>query len=120
MKTQFHISGLNVSTGLRHWLEQSLEQLQGLISITAAAVVLEHEREAAPTFRAFVHLAVPGPDIHASAQGHTLEAVWLKVTAALRTQVEQREIRRKARVRCKRQMPLTASRWSGSVVRARA
>lgn len=93
MKIQFHIRGLNLNSGSRHWLEQSLGKLQSLISITAAAVVVEYEREAAPAFRAYVSLAVPGPDIHAEARDHTLEAVWLKITTALRKQIEQRKSR---------------------------
>src|SRR6186997_477352 len=93
LKTQFHIRGLNVNAGLRRWLEQSLERLESLISITAAAVVLEHQRDDAPAFRAFVSLAVPGPDIHAEACDHTLVAAWLKVLTALRRQIELRKAR---------------------------
>ena len=120
MNIQFHIRGLNVTAELRRWLAQPLERLLGLIRVSTAAVVLEHERETTPAFRAVVYLAVPGPDIHAEAREHTLEAVWLKVTAALRRQLEQREGRRRARVRNKRQTPLAARRWGGSVVGARA
>jgi putative sigma-54 modulation protein len=99
MKTQFHIRGLNVTAGLRRWLEQSLERLESIISITDAAAVVEYRRDDAPAFRAFASLAVPGPDIHAEARDHTLEAAWLKVTAALRKQIEQRKARRDARVK---------------------
>jgi ribosome-associated translation inhibitor RaiA len=119
MKIQFHIHGLNMSASSRRWLEQALEQLRRRIPVKTAAVVLVHQREATPAFHAFVHLAVPGPDIHADVREHTLEAVWLKVTAALRRQVEQRESRRRARVKSKRQMPLTTSRWGGGMAGAR-
>jgi ribosome-associated translation inhibitor RaiA len=91
-----------------------------LIAVSTAAVVIERQRERAPAFRAFVHLAVPGPDIHAEAREYTLEAVWLKVIAALRKQVEQRECRRKARLRSKRQMLLSTSRRGASAAGARA
>lgn len=99
MKTQFHIRGLNVSAEIRRRLEQPLEKLQELIGISVAAVVLEHRSEEAPAFRTFVSLAVPGPDIHAEARDHTLDAAWLKVTGALRKQIEQRKARQGARLR---------------------
>lgn len=93
MRIQFHIRGLNDNASLRHWLGRPLEHLQELTSVTTAAVVLEYERDRAPAFRAFVLLAVPGPDIHAEARDHTLEAAWLKVTTALRQQIERRTAR---------------------------
>jgi putative sigma-54 modulation protein len=111
MKMQLQIRGVKASAELQRWLEEPLERLRGLIPVSAAAVVVEREREAAPAFHAFVHLAVPGPDIHAEAREHTLEAVWLKVVAALRRQVEGRTSRRQARVKSKRQMPPARSRW---------
>ena len=91
MKTQFHMRGLSVSADARDRLEESLEQLQSRISITAVAVAMEHCSDDAPAFRTFVSLAMPGPDIHAETRDYTLEAAWLKVTAALRKQIEQRK-----------------------------
>ena len=82
-------------------------------------MVLEHQREAAPGFSAHVHLAVPGPDIHAAASDHTLEAVWLKVTRNLTKQIERRNARQQLRRKSHRQHPLTASRWSGALLAAR-
>ena len=119
MKIQFHYRGLNVNARLRHWLEQPLEQFESLIAVTAAAVVLEHRQDDAPAFRAFALLAVPGPDIHAEARDHTLEATWLKVTSALRRQIERRKTRQQLRHRRNRQHPLTPSRWSGALVGGR-
>jgi len=110
MKIQFHILGLNLNANLRRWLEQPLERLQSLIPVTVAAVVLEHRQDDAPSFRAFVSLAVPGPDIHAEARDHTLEAVWLKVTTALRQQIERRKTGQQLRHKGHRRYPLTASR----------
>ena len=112
MKIQFHIRGLNVSARVRNDLREPLERLQSLISITNAAVVLEHRWDNAPAFRAFVLLAVPGPDIHAEVRAHTLEAVWLKVTASLRMQIEQRKARQLARVKSKRERPIFTAPWS--------
>jgi ribosome-associated translation inhibitor RaiA len=112
MKTQFHVRGLNVSVDLRRWLEQPLERLQSLIPVSAAAVVLEHRRDDAPPFRAFALLAVPGPDIHAEARDHTLEATWLKVTTGLRKQIEQRKSKQIARIKSNRHQPISMARWS--------
>ena len=119
MKIQFRIRGLNASASLRAWLEQQLERLHSLIPVTTAEVVLERARDNAPAFRAHVHLAVPGPDIHAAARDHTLEAVWLKVAKNLRQQIERRKTRQQLRLKSHRQHPLTASRWSGAPVGAR-
>ena len=116
MKIQFHILGLNLNASLRRWLEQPLERLQSLIPVTVAAVVLEHRRDDAPAFRAFVSLAVPGPDIHAEARDHTLEAAWLKVSTALRQQIERRKAGRQLRHKAHCQHPLTSGRWSGAPV----
>ena len=119
MKIQFRIRGLNANANLRAWLEQQLERLHGLIPVSAAEVVLEQQRDRAPAFRAFVHLAVPGPDIHAAATDHTLEAAWLKVVKNLRQQIERRKSRQQLRHKSHRQHPLTASRWSGALLAAR-
>ena len=120
MKIQFHIRGLNLNVSLRHWLQESLERLESLNSVTAAAVVLEHRLDDAPAFRAYVSLAVPGPDIHAEARDHTLEAAWRKVITALRKQIEQRKARQQLWRKGSRRRPLTGSRWSFAPVAGRA
>jgi len=112
MKIQFHIRGLNITAGARNDLRQSVEQLQALIPITNAAVVLEHTWDSAPAFRAFVLVAVPGPDIHAEAREHTLQAAWLKVTASLRKQIELRKAKQLARIKSMRQKPIFTAPWS--------
>jgi ribosome-associated translation inhibitor RaiA len=112
MKIQFHIRGLNITARNRSSLRGSLERLQSLIPITAAAVVLEHRWGSAPAFRAFVLLAVSGPDIHAEAHDHTLEAAWLKVNAALRKQIEQRKAKQLARIKSMRQQTIFTTPWS--------
>jgi len=120
MKTQFHIRGINDNSDLRRRLLQPVERLQNLISISAIAVVLEHRRDEAPPFRAFVSLAVPGPDIHAEAYDHTADAAWLKVATALRQQIAGRKGGQQLPRTGRRQHPLTASRWSGALVAGRA
>jgi ribosomal subunit interface protein len=120
MKIQFRIHGLNVNADLRGWLERQLERLHQLIPVSTADVVLERGRDSAPAFRAQVHLAVPGPDIHADACDHTLEAAWLKVAKKLRQQIERRKMQQHFRHKGHRQHSLTGSRWSGAAVAARA
>jgi ribosome-associated translation inhibitor RaiA len=118
MKIQFHISGINIADRTRNSLKESVERLQRLIPISAAAVVLEHSRDSAPAFRAFVLLAVPGPDIHAEARDHTLGATWLKVNAAVRKQIEQRKAKQLARIKSVRQQRIfTAPCSRGGVAR---
>lgn len=99
MKIQFHLWGIQPSEPVRHSLQQPLEQLQKLIAISTAAVVLEQRRETTPGIRAFVSLAVPGPDIHAEAWDHTVKAAWLKVIADLRYQIELRKCRPDVRLK---------------------
>lgn len=106
MKIRFRIRDLHASAFFRARLEKQLERLPSLIKVTTADVVLERQRENAPAFRTSVYLAVPGPDIHAVARDHTLEAVWLKVTRDLQKQIERGKTRHKGR----RQHRLTASR----------
>ena len=99
MKIQFQLRGLNDNAELRRWLRQSLEKLEKFIPISDAAVVVERERNGAPAFRSFTLLAVPGPDIHSEARDHTLEAVWLKIIASLRKQIERRKVRQDTRMK---------------------
>ena len=119
MKIHFRIRGLNANAGLRAWLEQQLERLHRLIPVSTADVVLEKQHDQAPAFRAHVHLAVPGPDIHAAASDHTFQAAWLKVIKNLTKQIERRKSRQQLRHKSHRQHPLTASRWSGALLAAR-
>jgi len=111
MKIQFHVRGVRENARLRHRLQQPLERLATRISIGAAAVVVERQSSVAPSFRAYALLAVPGPDIHAEARDHTLEAVWLKVTAALSKQVEERKSRQKMRLKTNGHVRARARRY---------
>jgi hypothetical protein len=99
MKIQFYIHGFKDNPDVRHWLQQPLERLASQVTVHAAVVVVQHDLTSAPPFRASALLAVPGPDIHADAQDHTFEAVWLKVTASLRKQIGRRKARQVSRVK---------------------
>jgi ribosome-associated translation inhibitor RaiA len=111
MKIQFHIRSVNITATARNSLRESLERLQRLIPISAAAVVLEHRWDSAPAFRAFVLLVVPGPNIHAEARDHTLGVAWLRVRAALRKQIEQRKAKQLARSKSTRQQLMFTAPW---------
>ena len=114
MKIQFRIRGLNAHATWQDLVMEQLHRLKSLTNIEFAEVILEKQRNSASAVRAHVHLAVPGPDIHAEARDHTLEAAWLKVTTALRQQIERRKSCQQLRHNGHRQHPLTAGRWSGA------
>src|SRR5262245_43095944 len=116
MKIQFYIHGFKDNPAVRHWLQAPLERLAAQVTVHAAVVVVEHESINAPPFRASALLAVPGPDLHADARDHTLEAVWLKVTASLRKQIEQRKARQSSRVKSNGHVRAHALRQTGSPV----
>lgn len=99
MNIQFYFRGLRVNAGLRQRLQPSLEWLERLLPVAAAVARVEYERDQAPAFRASALLAVPGPDLHAEARDHTLDAAWLKVTASLREQIKRRKSRQEARLK---------------------
>ena len=80
-----------------------MNSLDRLIPISSAQVVLEHQRNTAPAFCASVDLAVPGPDIHAAARDHTLEAAVLKVARRLEEQIEARKNRQQLRLKSRQQ-----------------
>jgi putative sigma-54 modulation protein len=95
MNVQFHFFGINASQRAKEMVLPRLEQLD--ISISSAVVVLDRRRNGGPPFMARVHLAVPGPDIHAEARDHTLHAAWRKVCKDLEKQIEQRKARQVTR-----------------------
>lgn len=80
-------------------MDQHLEYLDRLIPIGTAKVTLEHRWNASPAFSASVDLAVPGPDIHAAARDHTLEAAMLKVARRLEENFESRVNSRQQRLK---------------------
>jgi ribosome-associated translation inhibitor RaiA len=79
--------------------ERGLSKLAALARIEKAQVVLERRRASSPPFVARLHLAVPGPDLHASAQGFTPESALEKalqaVAQAMRGRKSKIELRQK-------------------------
>ena len=140
MKTTLRYLSLNARATWHRQVEEQLKHLQGLTAITAAEVVLEHQREARPAFRVQVRLEVPGPGmhpkatrhtrqaallihgpaLHAEARDNTLEAALLKATQDLAHQVQARQLRRVERGKSKLQLSAISGRWTHAQAAQRA
>jgi len=132
MKTTLRYLSLNAQATWHRQVEEQLKHLHSLTPITAAEVVLEHQREAKPAFRVQVRLEVPGPglhtkatrhtrraallihgpDLHAEASDNTLEAALLKATRDLEHQVHARQLRRLERGKSQLQLSAISGRWT--------
>lgn len=112
MKIQYQLRGLNTRAVSDRPMDPHLARLDRLIPISSAQVVLEHQRNTAPAFCASVDLAVPGPDIHAAARDHTLEAAVLKVARRLEDQIESRKNHQQLRLKRRENSRAVASQWS--------
>jgi ribosomal subunit interface protein len=97
MKILLRYCGLDARAVWRGLVESQIKKLQGLAAIACAHVTLERQRESAPAFRVQAQLEVPGPDFHAEARDHTLQAALLKVARELERQIRSRKSRRAER-----------------------
>ena len=140
MKTTLRYLSLNAQATWHRQVEEKLKHLHSLTTITAAEVVLEHQREAKPAFRVQVRLEVPGPGLHAKATRHTrdaarlvhgpalhaeardntLEAALLKATQDLEHQIQARQLRHRERGKSKLQLSAISGRWSHTQAGPRA
>lgn len=120
MKTTFRYLGLNAQAAWNRLVDEHLNRLQTLTTMTAARVVLERHRETAPTFRVRMHLEIPGPDLHAEAADFTLRAALLKVAKALERQIHSRQSKRVERRKSRLQVSTLSSRCSGAFAGQRA
>ena len=140
MKTTLRYLSLNARATWHRQVEEQLQHLHRLTAITAAEVVLEHQRAAKPAFRVQVRLEVPGPGSHAKATRHTrqaaplihgpalhaeardntLEAALLKATQDLEHQVQARQLRRQERGRSQLQLSAVSGRWTHAQAGRRA
>jgi ribosome-associated translation inhibitor RaiA len=134
MKTTCRYLNLNAQAAWHRQVEEQLKHLHSLTAITAAEVILEHQRETKPAFRVHVRLEVPGPGVHAKAIRHTrqgallihgpalhaeardntLAAALLKATRNLEHQVQARQLRRLERGKSKLQLSAVSSRWTNA------
>ena len=140
MKTTLRYLSLRAQATWHRQVEDQLKHLHRLTAITAAEVVLEHQRETKPAFRVQVQLEVPGPGLHAKATRHTrqaallihgpalhaeardntLEAALLKATRDLEHQVQARHLRRLERGKSKLQLSAVSGRWTHTQTGKRA
>src|SRR5512137_19865 len=97
MKLLLRYCGLNARTAWRELVATQLRRLEGLAAIASAQVTLEWRREVKPAFRVLTLLEVPGPDVHAEARDHTLQAALLKVVKDLERQIRSRKNRQTGR-----------------------
>lgn len=112
MKINVQFRGMQNRGGLDSLVEENLRALRLLIPISSAQVVLERQRGAVPTFCVFAHLAVSGPDIHATARDHTLLAAWHKVAGNLKKQFLRRVTQQQLRLKGRGQCRTVASQWN--------
>ena len=113
MKLLLRYCGLNARAVWRGLVESQIEKLQGLAAIACAHVTLERQRECAPAFRVRAHLEVPGPDFHAEARDHTLQAALLKVARNLERQIQSRKGRRADRRKTNLELGLVPAMRAG-------
>jgi ribosomal subunit interface protein len=97
MKIQLRYWGLNAKALWESLVEAQLKRIQHLAAIASAKVSLEWQPEAAPAYRVHAHLEVPGPDFHAEARDHTLQAALQKVIKDLERQIRSRTTRHASR-----------------------
>jgi len=97
MKIIMRYCGLNARALWQSLVENQLQRLQALAKIASARVTLEWQHEVTPSYRVHAHLEVPGPDFHAEARDHTLNAALNKVIKNLERQIRSRSGRRMAR-----------------------
>ena len=140
MKTTLRYRSLKAQATWHRQVEEQLQHLHGLTPITAAEVVLEHQREGKPAFRVQVRLEVPGPGLHAKAtrhtrqaallihgpalhaeaRGNTLEAALLKATRDLERQVQAGKLRRLERDKSQLQLSAISGRWTHAQIGRKA
>jgi ribosome-associated translation inhibitor RaiA len=101
-------------------VETQLSRLQTLAAIASARVTLERPYEAKPAFRVLALLEVPGPDFHAEASDHTLQAALLKVARNLESQIRSRKRRRVDKWKTNMELGLLPGRSPSGLAGARA
>jgi ribosome-associated translation inhibitor RaiA len=101
MKLIISYRGLKTRPVWQALVETQFKRLEDLGAIASTTVTLE--------------LEVPGPDFHAEARDHTLEAAVLKVVKDLERQIRSRNSRRSERWKTNLQLGMTPSRSSSGV-----
>ena len=113
-------SGLAKRAAWQELVEKQLRRLQNLAAIATARVTLEWQRGVKPAFRVLTLLEVPGPDFHAEASDHTVQAALIKVVNNLERQIRSRHNRRADKRKTNLQLGLSPGRSSSGLVGSRA
>ncbi len=93
---QIHVSPrhLKLTAAIHGYVAEKVEHLEHLAGeIVGAHVVLMHDETATKAYGVKVHLAVPGPDIHAEDKENDLYAAIDKVVDKLARQLRKRKTR---------------------------
>lgn len=103
---QLHLSPRQVrlTAAIHRHVAEKIEHLEEYAAdILAAHVVLVHDATAKPTdaYTVKVHLAIPGPDIHAEASAAEIYAALDVVVDKLARQLRKRKTKRTDKVRSK-------------------
>ncbi len=112
MKLLLLYRGLKARPAWQALVEAQFKRLQNLAAVVSAKVTLEWQRGIKPAFRVLALLEVPGPDFHAEARDHTLQAAVLKAVKDLERQIRSRKARRADRWKTNLQLGMTPSRSS--------
>jgi hypothetical protein len=112
LKISLQLRGINNFDVPDYLINQNLHSLHLIIPISSAQVLLEHQPATAPSFRVVAHLAVAGPDFHASARDHTLLAAWRKVAKRLKQQYQGRITQRQLRLKGGGGCRTVTSQWN--------
>jgi len=120
MKIIMRYHGLNAHAVWQGLVETQLRRLQTLAKIASARVTLERQHGVKPVFRVLALLEVPGPDFHAEASDHTLQAALLKVVTNLERQIRSRIRRRMHKRKTNPQLGLLPRRSPSGLAGARA
>src|SRR5664279_4690347 len=105
-------SGLNARAVWEGLVETQLRRLQTLAAIASAKVTLQWQHGVKPAFRVLALLEVPGPDFHAEASDHTLQAALLKAVKNLERQIRVRKNRQADKRKSNLQLGLLPARSS--------
>ena len=120
MKIIVRCCGLAKPAVWQELVEANLRRLQNLAAIATARVLLERRRGVKPAFRVLTWLEVPGPDFHAEASDHTLQAALIKVIKNLEKQIRLRKNRRADRWKTNLQLGLSRGHWPSGLSGAKA
>jgi ribosome-associated translation inhibitor RaiA len=112
--------GLNARAFWQGLVGAQLKRLQNLAAIASARVTLEWQHELKPAFRVLALLEVPGPDFHAEARDHTLQAALLKVVRNLERQIRVRKSHQAEKRKAKARLGLPPGRLSLALAGGRA